>query len=67
MVMQSKKTKEDCFEETEVARRRDEVIRRMANTPPQPRVKTPAHPRKKVKQAAENPATRKPDADDKDV
>lgn len=32
------------FEPEEISRRRDEVIRRMANTPPQPRVtlKTPA-------------------------
>ena len=28
----------DIYEVDEIARRRDEVVRRMANTPPQPRV-----------------------------
>jgi len=34
-----KKNADDKYNNEEVARRRDEVIRRMANTPPQPRVK----------------------------
>ena len=29
----------ECYSEAETARRRDEVIRRMANTPPQPKPK----------------------------
>jgi hypothetical protein len=38
------KPAEEVYSAEETARRRDEVIRRMANTPPQPRVslKTPA-------------------------
>lgn len=31
----------------ETAQRRDEVVRRMANTPPQPRVSHPSKPQKK--------------------
>jgi hypothetical protein len=39
----------DSFSDEETARRRDEVIRRMANTPPQPRVKRlPARRRKEA-------------------
>lgn len=37
------------FSPDETARRRDEVIRRMANTPPQPRVKSPTRSSKKGK------------------
>ena len=37
------------FSDEETARRRDEVVRRMANTPPQPRVKPPSHQGKKKK------------------
>ena len=36
----------------EAARRRDEVIRRMANTPPQPKVKSPRRSGKKKKAGA---------------
>jgi len=40
--MTSKKgVQADQFDETETARRRDEVIRRMANTPPQPKTSRP--------------------------
>jgi hypothetical protein len=35
------------FDSAETARRRDEVVRRMANTPPQPQVSF--HPKKKTK------------------
>lgn len=31
--------KKDEYSESETERRRDEVIRRMANTPPQPKIK----------------------------
>ncbi len=34
--------KNDQYNPEEAARRRDEVIRRMANTPPQPRAKSPS-------------------------
>jgi hypothetical protein len=44
----------DEFSEEESARRRDEVIRRMANTPPQPHV-TPKAPAKAAKESAANP------------
>lgn len=37
----------------EAARRRDEVVRRMANTPPQPNV-NPLHGRKKTKADADH-------------
>lgn len=42
---------EDEFSSEEAGRRRDEVIRRMANTPPQPKVTT-RHPSKRKKKAA---------------
>jgi hypothetical protein len=46
----------DSFSAAEIAKRRDEVIRRMANTPPQPK----ASPRpKKKKKAAGGRAVRK--------
>jgi hypothetical protein len=41
------------FSEEETARRRDEVIRRMVNTPPQPRV-SPTAPAKAAKEPAED-------------
>jgi hypothetical protein len=51
-----KKQPEESYNEDEVARRRDEVIRRMANTPPQPK----ASPRpKKKKKAVAGRAVRK--------
>jgi len=40
----------DKYSEADTASRRDEVIRRMANTPPQPKSKT-LHRRKKGKKA----------------
>jgi len=43
--------KERCSDE-EVAQRRDEVIRRMANTPPQPKTKIPARPKEEKKAGA---------------
>jgi hypothetical protein len=46
----------DTYSDKETAKRRDEVIRRMANTPPQP--KANLHPKKKKKAAADR-ATRK--------
>lgn len=48
----------NSYNDAETARRRDEVIRRMANTPPQPRIKAPAHPGRK-KKAGEGRAARK--------
>ncbi len=50
----------------EVARRRDAVIRRMANTPPQPRVKPKSHRRGKKKPAASDRAARKSAGRDKE-
>jgi hypothetical protein len=44
------KTPKDFYDEHEAALRRDEVIRRMANTPPQPKATSP-HPSKKKKKA----------------
>lgn len=55
---------DDKFSEEEVARRRDEVVRRMANTPPQPNVKFPNRRSKKKKPTASDRAARK-DGDDK--
>jgi hypothetical protein len=43
--------KDDQFSEDEAARRRDEVIRRMANTPPQHKPTIP-YPKKKKKAVA---------------
>lgn len=43
--------RDDDFTDEEIATRRDEVIRRMANTPPQHRV-TPGRPQKKAKATA---------------
>ena len=40
----------DDYDSDEVARRRDEVIRRMANTPPQPKIRP--RPKKKKKAAS---------------
>jgi hypothetical protein len=49
------KTRSDLFSEKETERRRDEVIRRMANTPPQPNV-NPLHGKKKTKAASDHVA-----------
>lgn len=46
------------FEPDEAARRRDEVIRRMANTPPQPKATFP-RPSKKKKKAVSGRAAGK--------
>jgi hypothetical protein len=51
-------TKDENFTDAEIAKRRDEVIRRMANTPPQPKATTP-HPPKQKKKAAVGHAVRK--------
>jgi hypothetical protein len=47
---------DDTYSAEETASRRDEVIRRMANTPPQPKV---SHPQKKAKKAVAGPKARK--------
>ena len=52
----------DIYSETETARRRDEVIRRMASTPPQPRV-TPKNARHPRKQKLAGPDRRSREAD----
>jgi hypothetical protein len=45
---------DDVFSEKEAARRRDEVIRRMANTPPQPKLSP--RPKRKRKAVADRAA-----------
>ena len=50
------------FSEDETARRRDKVVRRMANTPPKPRTKSPSHPTGKKKPFGPGRADRKPSA-----
>ena len=50
------------FSEDETARRRDEVVSRMANTPPQPRTKSPGRPTGKKKSIGSGRADRKPSA-----
>lgn len=52
----------DEFLPEETARRRDEVIRRMANTPPQPRTKSSGHPTGKKKSSDPDRAGRKSSA-----
>lgn len=42
--------KDEQYTDAEAAKRRDEVVRRMANTPPQP--KASPHPKKKKKAGA---------------
>jgi hypothetical protein len=44
--------KDEHFTDAETAKRRDEVVRRMANTPPQPKVSGPHHLKKKKKAGA---------------
>ncbi len=48
----------DLYSKEETDRRRDEVVRRMANTPPQPKLKTD-HPQEKKKKAGADRAVRK--------
>jgi len=43
-------TKSEKYTEEETARRRDEVVRHMANTPPQPKL-TPVRPQGRKKKA----------------
>jgi hypothetical protein len=45
------KDRGDQYSADEAARRRDEVIRRMANTPPHPKSTSPNHRPKKEKKA----------------
>jgi hypothetical protein len=52
--------KDEHFTDTEIAKRRDEVVRRMANTPPQPKLKSP---RKGNKKKASGGVSRKSRAD----
>lgn len=57
-------TKEsDEYTEEEAARRRDEVVRRMANTPPQPRPSATRQSGTKTSSVS-GPAARKPADDD---
>lgn len=54
------KSDEKVFSERETAVRRDEVIRRMANTPPQPNGHPkPRRPRKKKPTGKGHPAAKK--------
>jgi hypothetical protein len=43
----------EFFSNKEAAQRRDEVIRRMANTPPQPKITSPRRQGKKTKAVAD--------------
>ena len=52
--------KNDQYSPEEAARRRDRVIRRMANTPPQPRAKSPSRQSEKRKSTGPGRADRKP-------
>jgi hypothetical protein len=47
--MAPQKKANEPYSEDEAARRRDEVIRRMANTPPQPKATTPHLPKTEKK------------------
>jgi hypothetical protein len=44
------------FSNEEIARRRDAVIHRMANTPPQPKAKAPRRQKKKTKAVSDRVA-----------
>ena len=57
----------DEFSPEETARRRDEVVRRMANTPPQPRVSPLGRQPKKKGRAASDQAARKKRSDAKEA
>lgn len=56
---------DDHLSDDEIARRRDAVVRRMANTPPRPRSTAPRHQGKK-KKAEPTRAARKNRADRED-
>jgi hypothetical protein len=50
------KAKDEHFTEAETAKRRDEVIRRMANTSPQPKATAPRHQESRKKAGADRGA-----------
>lgn len=50
---------DDDYTNEEAAKRRDEVVRRMANTPPRPKTKTPVRHLRKGKKAGADRAARK--------
>jgi hypothetical protein len=52
MNQMGKISNDDAYSTEEAAKRRDEVIRRMANTPPQPKAISPRHQGKKKKVGA---------------
>lgn len=54
----SKDRDHELYSPSETARRRDVVIRRMANTPPQPKVNP--RPKKKTKAASDRAADKRP-------
>lgn len=56
--MNKSRTDDDAYSGEEAARRRDEVIRRMANTPPQPKA-TALRPSKRKKKAGAGRVARK--------
>lgn len=59
LVKRNAKMDEKEFTMDEIARRRDEVVRKMANTPPQPSAKARARsPHRTRKKAGADPATR---------
>ena len=57
--------KDETYSSVEAARRRDEVVRVMANTPPQPRVKIQDRPKGKKKPIGPDRAARKGRAPEK--
>lgn len=52
MLVEECMAKDENFTEAETAKRRDEVVRRMANTPPHPKVTPLRRPKKKKKAGA---------------
>ena len=52
------KKKDEFYNDEECARRRDEAVRRMANTPPQPHTKSPGRPTGKKKPSGPGQAGR---------
>jgi hypothetical protein len=52
----AQKRDDGVFSEQETSRRRDEVIRRMANTPPRPKIKSPRRQRNEKKAGADRVA-----------